>query len=272
MTVKDNASYEGVILPLDDPKKKGRYLVFIPRFQMVDKSKIKPAKGFNGVWCYNRLGNFSRYTDVQLRNYKEYNSYGNYTPLYPGTRVNVKFKEDDLNTGFITDIISYDVPPNNDRDNFFLLSKTSKSSWLWIDEANSTFAISFHRGRSNVWGDDEKIHLSKSTGTVVEINDDWITSFHKDGPYIHIDSTQISLRIGETYIKLTENGIDIHTPGTINSLSGGDTNIDGANTWINSGHAAPVDPGAKHDIAKPSLDDIEVKNVTDENLHVKVFE
>ena len=261
--IKDKI-YEGIILPVEDPSGKGRYLVYIPELQFIDESENKPgANRYNGVWCYNRLGNFSRYTDTELRDFQNSNSYGTYTPLKAGTHVEIRFKENDYNTGEIFSIVSYDAPPNNDRDNFFLMMTTDKSSWAFFDEKNENFAISFHRGRSNVWGKEEKIHLSKDSGTVVEVGDDHITLFHHSGPYVHIDGSQIVLRIGGSFIRLDENNINIYAPGNVNIDSGGMVNVQDS-------IAQGVDPGPKSDIARESLDVIEQVNEIDENLHEKI--
>ena len=256
--------YEGVILPTEDPLDKGRYLVYIPELQFIDESENRPGAGhYNGVWCYNRLGAFSRYTDVELRDFQKNNSFGSYIPLKPGTHVEVRFKENDYNTGEIINIVSYDKPPYGDRDNFYLMMTTDKSSWAFFDETNENFSMSFHRGRSNIWGQEDKIHLSKSTGTVVEVGDEHITLFHHSGPYVHIDGSQIVLRIGNAFIKLDENNINIYAPGNVNIDSGNMVNVQDS---IAQGN----DPGPKNNVARDSLDAIEQINKTDEDLHEKI--
>jgi len=259
-----NKFYEGIVLPVDDPLEKGRYLVHIPELQFIDESKTKPgANAYNGVWCWNRLGNFSRYTDIELRDQKKSNSFGTYIPLKPGTHVVVQFKEEDYNTGMIVGLVSYDKPPNNDRDNFYLMMATDKSSWAFFDETSENFGLSFHRGRSNVWGDEEKVQISKSTGTVAEIHDDKITLFHHSGSYVYVDGNQISLRIGGSYIKIDANNINIYAPNNINIDSGSMVNVQ-------DGIANGADPGQKSNIAQPSLDSVNRLNERDEDMHENI--
>jgi len=266
-----------------------RYLIFIPELQLNDVSDQKPSSksNHNGVWCYNRINNFSRYTDTQLRNKAKTNSFGSYTPLKPGTRVIIHFKEDDYNSGYIEGIINYDSPPNKDRDDFYLMMVTDKSSWAFFDETGEQFAVSWHHGKSNIWGKDDIIHVSKDSGTVVEVQDEHITIFNHDGSYIHIDDDHISVKAAGAYVNIINNGdISINAPGNIDIKSGGDLNLaaggnvniqaggnisgDGSTVNFNcsaSSPASPTDPGVKTEIAKPSLDAIEEINSTDESEH-----
>ncbi len=267
--------YEGIVLDRDDPKKQGRYYVYIPELQFNDLTDNPPINNkYSGVWCYNCVGNnFIRYTEAELRDFKNTNSYGSYMPLKPGTHVLVGFPENSNKTywdsGYILNIITFEKPPNEDRDDFYLIYTTDKESWAFIDENGEQFAISFHNGKSNVWGKDDVIHLSKKNGTVAEIHDDHITLFHNSGNYVHIDENQITAKIGGSFIKLSNDHISIKAESVY--IEGSSlVAIEGGAVQINDGVTVPDSADSKSDIAKPSLDAIKEINDKDKELHRKI--
>lgn len=118
-------SYHGVILPDADPKNQGRYKVHIPELHPLIKEN-------SGIWCKNqqhkwRIGP------------SEDHFYGSYYPLQPGTKVLVKFYQNDFHSGYIDRIVSDQVMettpkigcglnPNAsiDRDELYVIFKTPK--------------------------------------------------------------------------------------------------------------------------------------------------
>lgn len=120
-----NNSYHGVILPDPDPKNQGRYLVHLP--------ELHPLLGDGkGIWCKNQVHNW------RITPSEDY-VYGSYYPLQPGTKVIVKFYQNDFHSGYIDKIISDQVMKTNpklgcqvnpeatfDRDDTYIFFKTPK--------------------------------------------------------------------------------------------------------------------------------------------------
>jgi len=214
-----------------------------------------------------------RYTETELRDYKDTNSYGSYMPLRPGTHVLIGFSESNGLTawecGYILNLITFEKPPNDDRDDFFLLTTTDKESWSFIDEAKGQFAVSLHAGKSNVWGNETTIHLSKENGNVVEVSDDHIISFHNSGNYCYVDGSEITLKAGSSFIKIASDHISIKSDKV---YINGDSlvAIEGGSIQINDGVPAPDTAESKTDIAKPSQDAIKAINDKDKELSTKL--
>lgn len=114
------------VLPDLDNRRQGRYKVHIPDLMpSIDENK--------GIWVKNQVHNW-RITN------SENGEYGQYFPVQPGTKVIVKFFENDANTGYIDRIISDHVQKSNveaqdctaefadpkDRDEQYVIFKTPK--------------------------------------------------------------------------------------------------------------------------------------------------
>jgi len=114
------------VLPDLDNKRQGRYKVHIPDLMpSIDEGR--------GIWVKNQVHNW-RITN------SDKGEYGQYFPLQPGTKVIVKFFENDPNTGYVDRIISDHVEKSNveaqdctkefddpkDRDEQYVLFKTPK--------------------------------------------------------------------------------------------------------------------------------------------------
>lgn len=266
---------EGIITKRDDPKNKGRYYVFVPELQYNDLTDNPPVDGkYSGYWCYNNINNFSRYTETEFRDFKDTNSYGSYQPLKPGTHVSVGLPVDSdgnisNSIGFILNIISFDSPPNSDRDDFYLLQTTDKESWMYFDEKNKNFALSLHGQNSNVWGNDKTIHLSKKSGTVVEVHDDHILNFHSSGNFCYIDGNEITASIGGTFIKMSKDRMSLKSKEIY--IQGENlVAIEGNQIEIADGVPVPDQVSPKSNIAKTSLDPIKAVNEADKKAHTKL--
>lgn len=120
-----NNSYHGVILPDKDPKNQGRYKVHIPELHPLVKDK-------EGIWCKNQNHSW------RMSPSEDY-VYGSYFPLQPGTKVLVKFYQNDFHSGYIEKIVSDQVIKTNpkigcgnnpeatsDRDDMYVIFKTPK--------------------------------------------------------------------------------------------------------------------------------------------------
>lgn len=118
-------SYHGVILEDKDPKVQGRYKVHIPELHPLIKEK-------SGIWCKNQLHKW------RIGPSEDY-TYGSYYPLQPGTKVLIKFYQNDFHSGYIDRIVSDQIQKTNpkigceknpeattDRDDMYVIYKTPK--------------------------------------------------------------------------------------------------------------------------------------------------
>lgn len=123
LNLRDN-EYHGIILGDKDPKNQGRYKVHILDFHPLIKEK-------EGIWCKNQNHNW------RIGPSEDYFS-GSYYPMQPGTKVLVKFHQNDFHSGYIDRIVSDQVAQTNpkigcgtinattDRDEMYVMFKTPK--------------------------------------------------------------------------------------------------------------------------------------------------
>lgn len=118
-------SYHGIILPDKDPKNQGRYKVHIPELHPLIKSS-------SGIWCKNQVHNWRvGPSDDHV--------YGSYSPLQPGTKVLIKFYQNDFHSGYIDRVVSDQVQSTTpklgsgtnpgattDRDDVYVIFQTPK--------------------------------------------------------------------------------------------------------------------------------------------------
>lgn len=118
-------SYHGVILPDKDPKNQGRYKVHIPELHPLLKENT-------GIWCKNQNHNW------RMGPSEDY-MYGSYFPMQPGTKVLIKFYQNDFHSGYIDRVVSDQIQKTNpklgsgtnpeatsDRDDVYVFFKTPK--------------------------------------------------------------------------------------------------------------------------------------------------
>lgn len=120
--------FAGVVVTGQDEKNKGRYYVLIPElmYNIHDKDEGK-------ILCMNHVSNY-RNTYCDTNGSPEFATtgvYGQYFPLHPGTKVIVKFYEEDFQTAYIDRIISdyyEDSMPlkieTSERDQYYQLLRT----------------------------------------------------------------------------------------------------------------------------------------------------
>lgn len=199
--------YIGVIRKgVDKQDLSGMYLVYI-RELMVQTTSLKP------IWVKNEiLGNrFSRFRDFETN---KIISMGSYFPLREGMLVNVKFRGDTLESGYISNVVSYlpliDSP--RARDTFHLLNKTPGDSWIYQDDSRNLTHIMHQNGKSNIILDDDSITLQ--TGGETHTNGFEVsktgTRMEFKNSSIIMDDTGISFKIGDTQFVLTESGISMN--------------------------------------------------------------
>lgn len=134
-----NQKYRGVIIEGLDPTLQGRYKVFC--FDLHHHASPDPKKDF--IWCKNRVHSYR--LGFNLTNY------GNYSPIHPSQNVYIKFESNDMNSGYICelidDIISTTVKNTlpfgltlNDRDQITVLAKTLKYNHTFFLNEDSSKA------------------------------------------------------------------------------------------------------------------------------------
>lgn len=203
--------YIGVIAESIGDKSSGKYLVHIRELMGADDT-YKP------IWVRNEvLGNrFSRWLDFNSKTIK---SSGSYFPLKEGMIVNVKFRGNTMESGYISNIVSYlplvDKP--GARDTFYLLNKTVNDSWIYQDDARNITHLMHSGGKSNIVLDDQSITLQ--TGGKLKTNgfevSDTGTKMEFGNSAIYMDSTGIIFKVGDTVATLSETGIIVKSQGNI---------------------------------------------------------
>jgi len=76
-------------------------------------------------------------------------TYGSFLPLFKGTKVVVRFKNNNLNSGYIDRIFSYEIPgkAKSNHPFYFLLINTPGQNKIEIDDKNKEFEINYMGGK-----------------------------------------------------------------------------------------------------------------------------
>lgn len=131
-----NCEYHGIVLPDKDPKNQGRYKIHIPDLHPLRKES-------EGIWCKNQAHNW------RIGPSEDY-FYGSYYPLQPGTKVLVKFHQNDFHSGYVDRIVADQVEQTtpkigcgainatSDRDDTYVVFKTPKHHNLFAILENTT--------------------------------------------------------------------------------------------------------------------------------------
>lgn len=236
MDLKNN-EFIGIIREgIDGISVEGKYLIYIPELMASDET-LKP------VWLKNEVqGNrFSRWLDLSAGVVL---SSGSYYPLQPGMTVNIKFRSDELESGYITNVISHIPLPDTirNRDTFYLLNKTTKNSWIYQDDNRGITHLMHNAGTSNVILDDDGITLHVGTpinNGIAGTSTENALSVGKSGTKLEfgnnsiiIDETGIMLTAGNSVISLTENGIQVLSTGQLDLVGEKNVNVKGKNLFL----------------------------------------
>jgi hypothetical protein len=238
--------FSGKIIPGKDPKNCGRYCVLIPElmYNIYDKEE-----GF--IYCSNHVTNH--------RNSSSDNGiYGQYFPLYSGTKVIVKFNSEDLETGYIDRIISdhYEnsMPlgiSSDDRDQYYQILRTIANDLIAITHDTSQIPKNgihlYHKGDNvNLIFDESGIHIYTKKDHDQQIDGE---SFIKvNGNVNCVFSSELNIQISGP-VKITTSGncdissggvCNVSSSGDCNVLAGGTCNIDGSSVNINCKKAIPA--------------------------------
>lgn len=236
--------YSGIVLGEPDPKNIGRYKVYIPEMM----SKLSNSS--DGIWVQNEIHKhkFHRYVDTKARISDEDASYGSYMPLQPGTRVFVLFKSESMDSGYIDRIASFDTIPgqNANRDNFYLALKTTKGSWIYVDEELGIMQFVFHNGKVEFMMTDEFVQLykgePKAAGkegvlpkSLIHMDNEKIVCTVEDNTFTEIkkESIKLSVNSGSSSIFMDPNTINIRSANVkINGESA--VHLKGADMQLNA--------------------------------------
>lgn len=203
--------YIGIIIEGLSTGSDGKYLVYI-RELMSSVDVYKP------IWVKNEvIGNrFSRWLDLTAKDIK---SSGAYFPLHKDMLVNVRFRGNTLESGYISNIISYLplIDKASSRDSFYLINKTINNSWIYQDDNRNLTHIMHHDGKSNIVLDDDSITLQ--TGGKLKTNGFEVsntgTRMEFGNAAIYLDAKGITFKIGDTSFNMTESGIVLKSQGSI---------------------------------------------------------
>lgn len=210
-----NREYAGVIKEGEDPQNRGRYKVFINELMYyVEDSEEDP-----GIFCVNHV---HKYRDT----HSSAGIYGQYFPLQVGTRVIVKFYEEDLTTGYIDRIISdyhseLDVsevscaPFENtisDRDQYYQLLRTVAEDLVAVSCDTENFPKN-------------GIHIYHKKDNVVFVFDEnGVHLYAKQNLDVNIDQKAV-INIGKNMQLIVGDKLDIIVSGDINITTNANYNL-----------------------------------------------
>ena len=235
-TVLTGKDFIGVIKEGSSADNSGRYMVHIRELNPHDSS-LKP------IWAKNEVsGNrFSRWVDFSSRNIF---SSGSYFPLHAGMIVNVRFRNNLMESAYISNVVSYIplIDKEKNRDSFYLLNKTVGGSWIYQDDSRNYTHVMHNNGNSNMVLDDDGITLAvgktinNGLGGFIPMNafkvDAGGTKIEFGNNAIICDDTGITLKAGDTIVALTETGLKLLSNGNIDMETKKDINIKGKKAHV----------------------------------------
>ena len=273
-------TYHGIVLSdKDELKKQGRYKVHIPELHTLIKSD-------SGIWCKNQQQSW-RWTPSH-----DY-MYGEYYPIQPGTKVLIRFYENDFHTGYIDRILSDQVKNTTpkigcelnpeasaDRDDMYLIYKTPKKHNLFLvledtqDSANglnkqlipNSIHLYYNYRRSTFIINEDGIHwfTMDNYGVTIEGNySKWVNKtekvFIKESRDLYVDGSY-----SYTYIKGDEHRISDgerrdYSKSQMSLISSEMIAEDAPSIWLNSGKSsmakkAKVNKGEDEIIKQKKID------------------
>lgn len=203
--------FSGEIIAGEDPKNCGRYRVLIQElmYNIYDKEE-----GF--IYCNNQVTNHrSTSSDNGI--------YGQYFPLYPGTKVIVKFNSEDFETGYIDRIISdhYEnsMPlgiPTIDRDQYYQILRTIANDLIAVTHETSEIPkngihIYHKKDQTQIICDENGIHIYSKKDFDQRIDGTAFVKIDESVECIFSSDTTIQIT-GSTKIKI-DSTCDITTVG-----------------------------------------------------------
>ena len=286
MQIEPGKEYDGQIIKNDeyDQRQQGKYLVHIN--DLISTLEDEEPNENHSIWCRNHVHKW-RITP------SKYGEYGQYFPLQPGTRVVVKFRNDDITSGYIerirsdflekTDIEAQDcvTPKKNlkDRDEQYILVKTPKKNNVFYinedtDNEPNTIYLIFNRNE-------------EGRRTVYRINEEGIHIYSRDNLRLKLlKDKNVSIEGGKTefiqdsYILEVQGNLNINVKGSANIktsssarisassnafiTAGGQVRISGGRILLNSGGGS----GGFGNMTAEEVEDLEVTEGATDSFNV----
>ena len=189
-------TYIGVIQNISkypDPEGRGRIPVYIEELMTFNYNQRN--KKF--IWCDNTISNYT----IQRSESGEYIRYGNYTPLYEGTKVSVNFSDpSNINTGYISAFASdISSPIDKDLNEYYCVARTKDGSEIYLDNKNNIIHLMNARGMSNV-------RMTKDSITLSINNRESETNFSNASSMI-LDEHGLTIVVGDKRYEFTDTGV-----------------------------------------------------------------
>jgi len=212
-----NREFVGKIVKGKDPTKEGRYKVYIPELLEFDPNH-KPIYAKNET----QGARFVRWIDPDT---KANLSSGTYSPLYKGMEVNVRFRNESIESAYITNIISHNPLPDKKekRDEFHLINASKKKTWIYTDDDKEVHQILHLEGNSTiVFEKDRMFHgvgtpIGGGSKDLIPENQMEITKkgtrFEYKNVTMVIDDTGWKVTVGNNVMHMTINGLSIGVGG-----------------------------------------------------------
>lgn len=252
-------SYHGLILPDRDPKNQGRYKVHIPELHPLIEADL-------GIYVKNQQHNW-RYGP------SDDHMYGEYYPLHAGTKVLIKFYENDFHTGYVDRIISDQIisttpkiavdkipEATTDRDDIYMIFKTPKKHNLFavLEETSdgenkldselipNSIHLYYNYRRSTMILNEDGIHWFSMDNRGVTIegnNSEWVHKTEKI--YIHEDrhlfiNGKHRHHVHKDYDSTIDGEHREHSCDQHSTTSSDKITEDAPTIWMNSGLSKPA--------------------------------
>ena len=119
----------------------------------------------------------ARYTNSKV------GTYGTFYPLQVGTKVTIRFKRNNLNSGIITGVLSYEHPCSDKHPNYYLIVKTLSNSQIYADDKDSEVKISLFSNKSHLTLKPDKTILHSGKNNIIE----GVKVVNVNAPKIHLN-------------------------------------------------------------------------------------
>lgn len=187
MNLIDNI-YIGIILDKFDSIYPTKYFVKIPAIS--DRELL----------VQNSLNNY-----IAVKNNETTKFQGNYIPLPVGTKVNIKFQTNNINSGYI-ESIHYDnqaVPPGESADEYYLIMETASGAKIYFDNSKARFHI--NNNDTDFFMDQTSVIMQTSKNNVVTSS-------------LELSTDSFIVKVGAKALTFSEAGFSINAGNRANTF------------------------------------------------------
>jgi len=192
-----NRKFIGIIKDYFDESEPTKYFVDIPELT----SHKEPILVKN---------NLNFYTATKIKNEDSTLYSGSYSPLIPGTKVNIQFYTNEITSGYIESLHndSQAIPPGESPDSYYLLMETPGGSRAYFDTDKERFHIhnESHLGGADIFTDGNTITLQTNT------QDNKVASL------LEISKNGFIVKFGERSLVFNESGFSINSGVNANTF------------------------------------------------------